>query len=107
MKQENIKVVVVVPDQPAKVQVIENKLEVLQRLVGGYIEVLKEDGFDIIFNEEGKLLDLEPNFALNNGDYIAGAAVFAGVDYAEGEFKSLSEAQIKAICKVFEGRQEI
>ncbi len=38
-------------------------------------------------------------------DYIAGTAVFVGVDYSEGEFKSLSKGQIMAINMYFERRK--
>ena len=42
---------------------IENKLSVLQDIVGGYIEYvdLSQDGLTMIVNEEGKIYDLEYN----------------------------------------------
>ena len=42
---------------------IENKLDVLQDIVGGYIEYvdLSQDGLTMIVNEEGKIYDLEYN----------------------------------------------
>lgn len=42
---------------------IEDKLEVLQDIVGGYIEYvdLSQDGLTMIVNEEGKIYDLEYN----------------------------------------------
>lgn len=38
-----------------------SSLEYLQKLVGGYIEVVHLNGNDLVINEEGLLLDLEPN----------------------------------------------
>ena len=106
-KQKNIKVVIVEPDQPARVETIVNELSNLQKLVGGYIECIRQDGFDIIINEEGKLLDLEVNFGIYGSDYVAGTAVFAGVNYEEGEFKSLDDRLIKGILAVFKNREEM
>jgi hypothetical protein len=106
-KESNIMVVIVEPQKPARVERIVNELSNLQKIVGGYIECVRQDGFDIIINEEGKLMDLEPNFGLYEGmDYIAGTALFAGVDYDEGEFKSLSQKQIKGILNSFSGREQ-
>ena len=106
-KEKNIKVVIIEPDQVAKVEVIENTLSNLQRIVGGNIECLRMDDHDIIINEEGKYLDLEPNFAIYNGnDYVAGTAIFTGVDYSEGEFKSLPDDLIKFVTGVFKGREK-
>ena len=107
-KEKNIKVVIVEPSKPARVEVIENTLSNLQSIVGGLIECIREDGFDIIINEEGKFIDLEPNFGIYEGqDYVAGTAIFAGVDYDEGEFKSLSDQQVKGILFAFGERNEV
>lgn len=106
-KQKNIKVIIVEPSKPARVETIENTLSNLQRIVDGHIECIREEGFDIIINEEGKMIDLEPNFGIYDGqDYVAGTAIFAGVDYGEGEFKSLSDQQVKGILFAFSGRNE-
>jgi hypothetical protein len=100
-KEKHIIVVILEPEKPARVETIENTLANLQKIVGGYIECVREEGFDIIINEEGKLLQLQPNFLIYGGDYIAGTAIFAGVDYNEGEFKSLTDEQIEFILSVF------
>ena len=106
-KEKNIKVVIVEPSKPARVEMIENTLSNLQSIVGGHIECIREDGFDIIINEEGKFIDLEPNFGIYEGqDYVAGTAIFAGVDYEEGEFKSLSDQQFKGILFALGERNE-
>lgn len=108
MKDVVIKVVIVEPNKPARIELIPNALETFQKIVGGYIECVREEGFDIIINEEGKLEDLEENFELYGGiDYIAGTAIFSGVDYDSGEFKSLTDEQVKFISKIFEGRNQL
>lgn len=107
MKDVVIKVVIVEPYKPARVELLPNALETFQKIVGGYIECIREKGYDIIINEEGKLDELEPNFRIYGGqDYVAGTAIFSGVDYDSGEFKSLTDEQIKSILKIFEGRNQ-
>jgi hypothetical protein len=94
------------PSKPARIEIIENALSNLQSIVGGYIDCIREDGFDIIINDEGKFIDLEPNFGIYDGqDYVAGTAIFAGVDYEEGEFKSLSDQQATGILMAFGERE--
>jgi Domain of unknown function (DUF3846) len=102
---KRIEVIIVEPNQPARIETIPNTLEAKQKIVGGYIEVIRMDGFDIIINEEGKLIDLEPNFGIYGGqDYVAGTAIFAGVNYETGDFKSLNEVQKTLILRNFEER---
>ncbi len=103
---KHIEVAIVEPNKPARFEKITNTLEAKQKIVGGYIEVIRMDGFDIIINEEGKLIDLEPNFGIYGGmDYVAGTAIFAGVNYEKGEFKSLNEVQKTLIKRNFEERE--
>jgi hypothetical protein len=102
MREKNIKVIIVEPSKPVRIETIANELKTLQGIVGGLVERLDLDGFDILFNEEGKLEDLEPNFGIFDGmDYIAGTAVFAGVNYNTGEWTSLNEKQIQVILLNF------
>ena len=88
---------------------INNTLEELQKIVGGYIEVpflsqkFLEHGIDIIINEEGKFIDgLKPEIAVvkkgtnNVLDIVYGNCVFASHD-AEGNTISLNEEQIKIV----------
>ena len=88
----------------------ENCLPQLQALVGGNIECLsldslnKDIGVDMILNEEGKLIGLEPNILLREKyidrtlsnkvcDVIMGNAILIGVsDY---DFTSLPENEIQ------------
>jgi hypothetical protein len=104
--EKQIRVIIVEPKKPARIETISNSLETKQKIVGGYIECVRFDGFDIIINEEGKLEGLEPNFSIYDGmDYIAGTAIFAGVDYEKGEFKSLNDSQLSVILNSFRRRE--
>lgn len=105
MKEKQISVIIVEPSKPARVEIIENELSNLQKIVGGYIECIKAEGYDIIINEEGKLENLEPNFGIYDGmDYVAGTAIFVGVDYEEGEFKTLDDKFKLHVLKQFSAR---
>ena len=108
MKEKEIKVIIVEPNRPARVETIKNELHTFQKLVGGYVEHIRLDGYDIIINEEGKFMNLKPNFAIYGGqDFVAGVAIFAAVDYRQGEMKSLSDEQIKHISQSFRRRGPI
>lgn len=77
-----------------RVMKIENTLEAKQQLVGGLIEVIPyKDGL-LICNEEGKILNMEANIVFDY-DYIAGDCFAVGDDYINGDFKSLTDEQVK------------
>ena len=108
MKQSEIKVIVAEPMKEAYVTTIKNDLETLQGIVGGYIEALNftEDNVDIICNEEGKLerLPLNRGLTSKNGELfeiIAGTMLIAGVNYASGEFISLTDEQAEKYLQQF------
>jgi hypothetical protein len=95
-KQNLIRAVVIEVDKLPKLTKIENTLEAFQKLVGGYIEVVRlDEGICAVINEEGKLLDLEPNILLRH-DYLAGTVVLVTTD-GEGEFAGISKEQVKAL----------
>ena len=87
---------------------IENTLEELQSIVGGYIEIpflgnrFANEVIDVIINEEGKFMSLEPQIAvLERGtnrilDLVVGTCIFASHD-DEGETVGLTDKQIKVI----------
>lgn len=57
-----IRVVIVPPEEPAYIKEIENDLQTMQGIVGGYIETTKlTQGVNIVCNEEGLLLNLPRN----------------------------------------------
>lgn len=85
------------PGQPAFRREIDNTLDALQELVGGYIETVNLPGSIVmIVNEEGKILRLPINFRLNC-DLIRGTAVFVSVNGED--FCSLNQAQENAVWR--------
>lgn len=88
---------------------IENTLEELQKIVGGYIEfpflskVFVDNIIDIIINEEGKYVDgLKPEIAVVNSkteqilDVVYGNCIFASHDI-EGNTIALNDKQIEIV----------
>lgn len=110
MKQ--IEVIIKNVGERPKTQVIENSLETLQEIVGGYIEVtMITPDILLVINEEGKLNGLDQNFAImmyyqkddvfqnELQDVICGNGLF--VASKGSEFASLSEEQIYFIHSKF------
>lgn len=92
-----INVLIVEPNELPYEKEIPNTLEAKQEIVGGYIEctsLLDDDSVSIICNEEGKINGLPLNRYIGH-DIIAGTFIIAGDDYENGEFKSLTDEQIK------------
>lgn len=91
-----IKVGVKEPGKPIEFREVEDELKTYQGLVGGYIEVARTNLLDImaIVNEEGKLLDLEPNIDVGY-DVLVGTVIFVG----EGgdNFVSLTDEDVEDI----------
>jgi hypothetical protein len=89
---------------------INNKLEELQKIVGGYIEIpfisetLYNNGIDIIINEEGKFIEgCKPEIAIVTeagqvADVIHGNCIFASHN-EEGDTIGLTEKQIKIVMR--------
>ena len=95
--RKEMKVLYKRPGFPPVTREIENSLEDLQRMVGGYIEVVRLDDILIIVNEEGKNLGLPPNFYVEAiDDMIVGPAVF--VRSTEEESASIGDNDAKWIC---------
>ena len=110
-KEKMIKVLRLNAGEAPEVEVIENKLEAFQGIVGGLIEVVGFKNVLCIINEEGKLLDLKPNFMFplyhtedkQYFDVICGDVVFVGDDGAE--FRSLTEQELEqAFLTIMEGK---
>lgn len=87
----------------------ENSLESLQKVVGGYIEVVTLRGYHdedrritMWLNEEGKLSNLPPNIAMVRrsnqqlADVIVGNAIITSTD-SEGETVGLNDEEIEFI----------
>ena len=78
---------------------IPNTLEALHAAVGGYVEAVSLDyGVCLLCNEEGKLIGLPPNRQVGN-DIIAGTFLIVGE--ADGEFRSLSDADAAHYAECF------
>lgn len=95
MKENEITILYKKVNENPKVLKIKNTLEEKQKLVGGLIEVVPYiDNMLIICNEEGKIHNLEENIRFSN-DYIAGDFFVIGDDYENGDFKSLTNEEIR------------
>lgn len=89
-KIETIDVVIVKPNQLPYKATIENQLSAFKEIVGGKFEnVILNENYGLICNEEGKLLGLPPNRRVGN-DVIVGSFIIVGLDGSE-DFVSLSE----------------
>mgnify|MGYP001851969002 FL=1 len=107
---DKIRVLVKEPEKPAEVREIDNTLEAVQAIVGGHIETLRiSDSVFCYLNDEGKLINLAPNFVITNGrkvcDIVCGPAVFFRSD-GEGNEISLTLTDIIA-CNMFTRRYDV
>lgn len=103
--------VLVLSNGKLEVKEIENTLEELQKIVGGYIEVpflsraFNDNGIDVIINEEGKFIDdCKPEIAIVDGntkqvlDVVMGNCIFASHN-EEGDTTELTEEQMKVVMQ--------
>ena len=92
-----------------QVKEIENSLETLQKIVGGYIEipflskVLQQNNIDVIINDEGKFIEgLTPKMVITDTetketlDIVYGNCIFVSHN-DDGETIGLNNEQIKVI----------
>ena len=94
-----MKVIVKRVNQKPELTEIENTLEAMQRVVGGYIEVVHvRTGCVMICNEEGRMMGLPYNFNLGNTN-IVGDVFFTKPDGAE--FTDLDDRGIEMILHFF------
>ena len=106
--------VLVLSNGKLEVKEIENTLETLQNIVGGYIEIpylgetLGRNEIDVIINDEGKFIDgLQPEIAIVDKktekvlDIVYGNCIFASHD-EEGNTVSLDDKQILIVIKSLE-----
>lgn len=96
---EKLKIVFKAVGEDPKIMEIENTLEAKQELVGGLIEVVPyKNDLLLICNEEGKITDLKPNLKFDY-DFIVGDCFIVGDDYENGDFKSLTDEEIKVVIE--------
>lgn len=93
-----LRIVIVEPNEEARVIEISDTLEDMQETVGGYIEqsVHFEDDAVIVCDEEGKLKGLPLNRAIKDKDgniidVICGVFFICYAPYTSEKFESLSE----------------
>lgn len=79
---------------------IENTLEAMQKVVGGYIELVPvRTGCVMICNEEGRMTGLPYNFTLGT-NHIVGDVFFTKPNGAE--FTDLDERDVEMILHFFD-----
>lgn len=96
--EKKIKVVICEPGKQARVAEIENTLEAMQEIVGGYIEAVyaKHGNALLIMNEDGKMHGLPLNRGIYEGDELLDiiCGTFFVTSYNdEGDFESLNDRQ--------------
>lgn len=102
MKEKFIRVLKVEPNKPPEEVTLKNDLADLQTAVGGLIEFLSLDsskGIDLMCNEEGKLIGLEPNRRIGD-DVIVGTFYILKCN-RNGESCSLNDEDIAKYKKRF------
>ena len=99
MKEKEITVLKVEPGKSPETVTMPNTLAAMQKMVGGYIEVLPLSDVCLVCNEDGKLMGLEGNRRLGN-DIIVGTFFLAG-DTRSGDLCSLTQEQIQHFGEVF------
>ena len=106
-KLENlIKVLVVNPGKDPELTLIRDALKVHQEIVGGSLEqVTLPDNIVMLFNEEGKMIGLPFNRMLpkeyfDGDDIVCGTIILTEIN-DNGEFKSLSDGQVKKCMDLF------
>lgn len=100
---KHLRVLIKKVGEPPEEKIIKGTLNEYQKIVGGLIEVISYEDVLLICNDEGKLLQMQPNLKFDY-DYIAGDCFFIGDDYENAEFKSLTNEQIASLKEMIEER---
>jgi hypothetical protein len=107
-KTDNIQIVVVEPMKKPYKKTIKNELDAMQKIVGGYIEILSfghtETGgrLAMTLNEEGKMIGLPFNRRIvgRGHDFIVGTFFITAFNM-EGDNVTLTDAQCQKLIKRF------
>ena len=111
MKEDNIKILVVPPNELAFEAEIPNTLEAKQKVVGGWIEPFYYyDDVCLVCNEEGKINGLPLSRAIKDEnekivEIMAGTFFICGV--GDEDFTSLLPEQMEKYKKMFEKPENI
>ena len=82
---------------------MENTLQSMQSMVGGFIEVIPYDDYELVCNDEGTIMGLYPNVGFDY-DVINGNFFIANDDYETGDFASLTDKNIEKIKEDLKAR---
>ena len=93
-----IKAVIKEPRKPAIETMIDSSLKSLQKIVGGYIELIRIRDIDIYVNEEGLMMDLPYNITMR-GVTLVGTIVATSFD-DEGNVVGLNDDQVKDVMNI-------
>lgn len=101
-------VLLIQPGEKSALAEISETLETMQKIVGGYIQVLYpfDDPIALVCNEEGKLLGLSLNRGLRDGcgqiyDAIAGTFFLCGAPPDTDHLDSLPEELVEKYRELF------
>lgn len=98
---KKIRILIVEPEKPPCVAEIESGLDIYQKLVGGNIQFAELDRDAFIYcNAAGKLLGLQGNRRLDNGDIVSGTFVICREDGTETA-ASLTDEQVEKYTQRF------
>jgi hypothetical protein len=97
-----IRVVVFRPGQRPSVEEIDGDLESLQRLVGGYLELIAlGGGLHMYCNEDARSLGLpQCCYVASVTDVVRGTAIVYGMDVDGETERSLTDAEIETVLKL-------
>ena len=96
-----MKVLIVEPGQKPRRADIPHTLEAMQKVVGGYIEIMEPftDPVALVCDEEGKLKGYELNRAIEGKDIIAGTFFLTGL--GEEDLTDLPDALAEKYERLF------
>jgi Domain of unknown function (DUF3846) len=104
---EQIQVVIVEPNKKPYKKIIENRLEAMNDIVGGYIEIVRmgqhtSNGAELIItvNEEGKLMRLPLNRIIAGFDTLVGT-FFISAANMQGDNVTIDDTTAAKIIKQF------
>lgn len=99
--EKSIRVLIVEPMEPPRVETIPNTLEAKQAIVGGLIQAIYPyPEIAVVCNDEGKLIGLPLNRRIGH-DIIAGNFIVCGIDDRSASFASLTDEQVQKYQEKF------
>ena len=105
-KEQEIRVLMVEPNEHPKEFLLKNTLSAMQEAVGGMIDIADLEGdICLLLNDEGKLIGLDGCRRIGD-DIIAGTFYVCGSN-EEGELVSLSDDEMERYREMFWEPEEI